>query len=116
MTRDHEGGDMVHNEGTGRVPGDGVGRVPGEGTGMLHDESGRARNEGTGRMHGESGMSHGEEAGMTRGTRTTGTGAPRITGWVGWVWFAALMMILTGAFNIIYGLVAILRSTFFLET
>jgi hypothetical protein len=100
--------------------------VPGEGTGMLHDESGRVHsesgmlhNEGTGRMHGESGMSHSEGAGMTHGTRdtrTTGAGASRITGWVGWIWFAALMMILTGAFNIIYGLVAILRSTFFLET
>jgi hypothetical protein len=108
MTHDHEGGGMVHNEGTGRVPGDGSGRV--------HSESGMPHNEGTGRMHGESGMSHSEEAGMTRGTRTTSTGAPKITGWVGWVWFAALMMILTGAFNIIYGLVAILRSTFFLET
>ena len=104
---------MVHNEGTGRVPGDGTGRVPGEGTGMLHDE-------GTGRVHGESGMLRNEGTGRVPGieghTRTTSTGAPRITGWVGWVWFAALMMILTGAFNIIYGLVAILRSTFFLET
>ncbi|WP_239513785.1 hypothetical protein [Streptosporangium sp. 'caverna'] len=103
---------MVHNEGTGRVPGDGTGRVPGEGTGMLHDE-------GTERVHGESGMLRNEGTGMTRGmrdTRTTSTGAPRVTGWIGWVWFAALMMILTGAFNIIYGLVAILRSTFFLET
>ncbi|SNS07095.1 hypothetical protein SAMN05216276_1003205 [Streptosporangium subroseum] len=103
---------MVHNEGTGRVPGDGTGRIPGEGTGMLHDE-------GTERVHGESGMLRNEGTGVTRGmrdTRTTSTGAPRITGWVGWVWFAALMMILTGAFNIIYGLVAILRSTFFLET
>ncbi|MEV6859964.1 hypothetical protein AB0M44_03000 [Streptosporangium subroseum] len=103
---------MVHNEGTGRVPGDGTGRVPGEGTGMLHDE-------GTERVHGESGMLRNEGTGRVPGmrdTRTTSTGAPRITGWVGWVWFAALMMILTGAFNIIYGLVAILRSTFFLET
>jgi hypothetical protein len=124
MTHDHEGGGMVHNEGTGRMPGDGSGRVPGEGTGMLRDEgtgrmrseSGRMHNEGTGRTHDQGGMSHDEGTVMSRGTRTTGTGAPRITGWVGWVWFAALMMILTGAFNIIYGLVAILRSTFFLET
>jgi hypothetical protein len=117
MTHDHEGGGgMVHNEGTGRVPGDGTGRVPGEGTGMLHDESGRVHEEGTGRIPGESGMSRNEGTGMAHRTMTTSTGAPRITGWVGWVWFAALMMILTGAFNIIYGLVAILRSTFFLET
>jgi hypothetical protein len=88
---------MVQNEGAGRVPGDGTGRVRGE-TGMLHDE-------GPGMVHG------------TRDTRTArDTGASKVTGWVGWIWFAALMMILTGAFNIIYGLVAILRNTFFLET
>jgi hypothetical protein len=56
---------------------------------------------------------HDQGSGMM-GTRSSGTSP--ITGWVGWIWFAALMMILTGAFNIIYGLVAILRNAFFLET
>ncbi|MDP9849871.1 DUF7144 family membrane protein [Streptosporangium lutulentum] len=103
---------MVHNEGTGRMPGEGTGRVGGEGTGMLHGEPGT--------LHGEPGTPHGEETGMAHGARDTmtarGTGTPQVTGWMGWVWFAALMMILTGAFNIIYGLVAIFRNTFFLET
>jgi hypothetical protein len=108
MTRDHEGGDgMVHNEGAGRVPGDGLGRVHDEGAGRTPGETGMMHDEGPGRMH-EQG------SGMTHGTRPSETSP--ITGWVGWIWFAALMMILTGAFNIIYGLVAILRNAFFLET
>jgi len=33
------------------------------------------------------------------------------TGWVGWVFFAGVMMIIGGALNAFYGLVAILNST-----
>jgi hypothetical protein len=29
------------------------------------------------------------------------------TAWAGWVWFAGVMMIITGSFNAIYGLVAL---------
>lgn len=33
--------------------------------------------------------------------------APITTGWVGWIWFAGLMLILLGMFNLIHGMVAI---------
>ncbi|GAA3552342.1 membrane protein [Nonomuraea rosea] len=33
-----------------------------------------------------------------------------VTGWVGWVWFAGLLMIMSGVFNIISGLYAVLNS------
>ena len=33
----------------------------------------------------------------------------RVTGWVGWIWFAAIMLIMVGFFNIIDGLVALLK-------
>ena len=33
------------------------------------------------------------------------------TGWVGWVWFAGVMMIIGGLLNAFYGLVAVLNST-----
>ncbi|GAA2904728.1 membrane protein [Streptosporangium fragile] len=39
----------------------------------------------------------------------------RVTGWVGWIWFAGMMMILNGIFNSINGLTAIFNDRFFLE-
>jgi hypothetical protein len=39
-----------------------------------------------------------------------------ITGWVGWVGFAGFLMILSGIFQIIAGLVGIFRDAFFLVT
>ncbi|MEO3869002.1 hypothetical protein ABGB18_09255 [Nonomuraea sp. B12E4] len=33
-----------------------------------------------------------------------------VTGWVGWVWFAAALMIISGVFNIISGVYAVLNS------
>jgi hypothetical protein len=39
-----------------------------------------------------------------------------VTGWVGWVWFAGLMLIVVGLFNIIDGLVAIVNRDFFVPT
>src|SRR5262245_21884258 len=37
----------------------------------------------------------------------------RTSGWVGWIWFAATMSVLVGAFNIIDGLVALFNDTWF---
>lgn len=41
------------------------------------------------------------------------TQARSTTAWVGWVWFAAVMMILVGTFNAIYGLVALFDDTYY---
>ena len=38
---------------------------------------------------------------------------PRSTAWVGWIWFAAVMMIMTGTFNAIYGLVALFEDQYY---
>ncbi len=35
---------------------------------------------------------------------------PVSTGWVGWIWFAALALILVGTFNLIHGLVAVFED------
>jgi hypothetical protein len=45
-----------------------------------------------------------------RGTRT------RVTGWVGWIWFAGLLMMLNGGFNAIDGLVALLKNEVYVQT
>lgn len=37
----------------------------------------------------------------------------RTTGWVGWIWFAATMSVLVGAFNVIDGLVALFNDTLY---
>ncbi|MEU8252158.1 hypothetical protein [Nonomuraea sp. NPDC048916] len=39
-----------------------------------------------------------------------------ITGWVGWVWFAGLMMIMSGLFNAISGLYAIFSGDIYVQT
>ncbi|MGH3801022.1 MAG: DUF7144 family membrane protein [Pseudonocardiaceae bacterium] len=36
-----------------------------------------------------------------------------VSGWVGWIYFAGLMMILVGSFAIIQGLVALLNSNYY---
>lgn len=38
------------------------------------------------------------------------------TGWVGWVVFAGIMMILIGAFQVVAGLIALFRNTYYLVT
>lgn len=38
----------------------------------------------------------------------------RTTGWVGWIWFAAMMTVLLGVFNVINGLVALFGDHVFL--
>jgi hypothetical protein len=37
----------------------------------------------------------------------------RITMWSGWIWFAAIVMILTGVFNAVEGLVALFNQRFY---
>lgn len=37
----------------------------------------------------------------------------RVTTWSGWIWFAAILMILTGVFNAVEGLVALLNRAFY---
>ncbi|WP_084964280.1 DUF7144 family membrane protein [Thermoactinospora rubra] len=39
----------------------------------------------------------------------------RVTAWVGWIWFAGMMMIVNGVFNVIYGLTAIFNDEFFVR-
>ena len=39
--------------------------------------------------------------------------APRQTMWVGWVWFGGMMLVLSGVFNIIDGLVALFRQDYY---
>lgn len=59
-------------------------------------------------------------------TQATGTGAvgvprqrgqeapPAPTGWVGWIFFAGIVMVLVGIFQIIAGVVALLNSGYYL--
>ncbi|MET7466488.1 hypothetical protein [Nonomuraea sp. NPDC005501] len=39
-----------------------------------------------------------------------------VTGWVGWVWFAAIMILMSGLFNVISGLYAIFNGDFYVAT
>ena len=48
--------------------------------------------------------------------RQSGSDAPEPTGWVGWIAFAAFMMIMVGAFHVIQGLVAIFQDDYYLVT
>jgi len=47
-------------------------------------------------------------AGHTRGTTST-----RSTAWTGWLVFGAVMMVMVGTFNAMYGLVAIFEDTYY---
>ncbi|MEV6237734.1 hypothetical protein [Lentzea sp. NPDC051838] len=40
----------------------------------------------------------------------------RETGWLGWIWFAGIMMIVMGSFNAIEGLVALFRGEYYVVT
>lgn len=42
-------------------------------------------------------------------------GGNRITVWSGWTWFAAIVMVLTGVFNAVEGLVALLNRAFYVS-
>jgi hypothetical protein len=46
-------------------------------------------------------------------TQTRTARRPVSTAWVGWVWFAAVMLIMTGSFNVIYGLVALFDDKYY---
>ncbi|MDF5754523.1 hypothetical protein [Spongiactinospora sp. TRM90649] len=39
-----------------------------------------------------------------------------VTGWVGWVWFAGIIMLMVGIFNIITGLYAIVNQSLYVQT
>lgn len=51
---------------------------------------------------------------MAQTTRTDPGRYDEPTGWVGWVYFAGLLMILAGTFQVIAGLVALFKDTVFL--
>ncbi|HEY6422732.1 MAG TPA: hypothetical protein VIY28_05665 [Pseudonocardiaceae bacterium] len=52
----------------------------------------------------------------TRGHTTSAAnyGAGEVTGWVGWIFFAAIMLIMLGSFQAIEGLVAIFHQGYYL--
>ncbi|KAA9162690.1 hypothetical protein FPZ12_011040 [Amycolatopsis acidicola] len=58
-----------------------------------------------------------EQAQHSTATAAPATGPrreqPRASLWVGWIWFAATMMIITGLFNVIFGLVALFRKDYY---
>lgn len=41
-------------------------------------------------------------------------GEPEVTGWVGWVFFAGVLMIMDGLFSVITGLVALFKDDYYL--
>ncbi len=50
------------------------------------------------------------------GPAAYGTGSGTRTGWLGWVYFAAFIMVLVGFFQAVTGLVAMFDGTFYLVT
>ena len=42
-------------------------------------------------------------------------GSRQVTGWVGWIWFAAIIMVVNGGFNIIDGLVALFKKQVYVQ-
>jgi hypothetical protein len=61
-------------------------------------------------VHANMNATTGSRARVTTPTR------PPSTGQVGSIWFAAVMMIMVGGFNVIYGLVALLNDTYYAAT
>jgi hypothetical protein len=53
------------------------------------------------------------ETSAAPGNSAPGTAPAEPTGWAGWVYFAGLMMILLGSFQVIEGLVALFNSQFY---
>jgi len=62
-------------------------------------------------MSGTASQQTGVGKGIPGQTRST---APRQTGWVGWIFFAAVMMIMIGSLHVIEGLVAIFNDKYYL--
>jgi hypothetical protein len=52
-------------------------------------------------------------AGRTRGEESARERTTTPTMWVGWIWFAGIMMIMLGIFNVIDGLVALYKDNFY---
>src|SRR5439155_1998275 len=50
---------------------------------------------------------------MAQTHRTSGGGTQRVTGWVGWVLFGAVIMFVAGFINIIEGLVALFKDDYY---
>ncbi|GAA4052133.1 DUF7144 family membrane protein [Nonomuraea soli] len=40
----------------------------------------------------------------------------KVTGWVGWIWFAGMMIIMAGLFNLVSGLYAIIDDELYVTT
>ncbi|MFF5205076.1 hypothetical protein [Streptosporangium sp. NPDC000396] len=40
----------------------------------------------------------------------------QVTGWIGWIWFAGMMMIMVGVFNAIAGLSALFKGNLYVPT
>lgn len=55
-----------------------------------------------------------QTAGQVGMPRQRGQAAPEPTGWVGWIFFAGVIMVLGGTFQAIAGLVALFNSSYFL--
>ncbi|GGO62880.1 DUF7144 family membrane protein [Nonomuraea cavernae] len=54
---------------------------------------------------------------MAYETRPQPQPQPRnVTGWVGWVWFAGIIMILSGLFNAITGMYAVIYGDIYVQT
>jgi hypothetical protein len=53
-----------------------------------------------------------ENRGMATGN-ARGMISTRSTAWAGWVLFGAVMMVLVGTFNVVYGLVALFEDTYY---
>jgi hypothetical protein len=51
---------------------------------------------------------------MADAHRASDTAPARLTGWVGWVLFAAIVMFTAGCFNVIEGLVALFNSGYYI--
>lgn len=56
---------------------------------------------------------HAQEGGQSMGGGGRGGSTATPTGWVGWIWFAAVMLIVLGAFNALSGLVALFRRGYY---
>jgi hypothetical protein len=65
-------------------------------------------------------MSEAQAGGATAAGTSTGSrpyvremAATRSEGWVGWIWFAAIMLVMSGVFNAMYGFVALFHDTYY---